>query len=191
MDERSVEQVGDDDDGLSRRRVLGLGAAAAGLAVIGTGVTAAPALGATRRPVAKPPVIGIMEIPKIAVAMTMVQGTQKAALDMGPSHWPGTPLPGQPGNAVFMGHRVSKHKVFRNIDRLVAGDKLLFYVSVFNINTTFEYEVTGAYLAHPRKDAARVLAQTPEYTCTLFACHPPGSVRQRYVVTGKLLSNPM
>ena len=31
-------------------------------------------------------------------------------------------------------------------------------------------------------DQLRIVDQTPEPTATLFACHPPGSTRQRIVV---------
>ena len=33
-----------------------------------------------------------------------------------------------------------------------------------------------------KPDALWVVDQTPEATATLFACHPPGSVRERIVV---------
>ena len=31
-------------------------------------------------------------------------------------------------------------------------------------------------------DAIHIVDQTPEHTATLFACHPPGSTRERIVV---------
>jgi sortase (surface protein transpeptidase) len=36
----------------------------------------------------------------------------------------------------------------------------------------------------------RVVDQTPGYRITLFACHPPGSATERYVVHGELEDPP-
>ena len=62
----------------------------------------------------------------IGVDMTMYEGIRLTTLDYGPGHWPGSAMPGQAGNIVVGGHRTSKHKVFRNIDDLVAGDEIVF-----------------------------------------------------------------
>ena len=40
--------------------------------------------------------------------------------------------------------------------------------------------MTGHEIVDPT--AIRIVDQTPEPTATLFACHPPGSVAERYVV---------
>jgi LPXTG-site transpeptidase (sortase) family protein len=187
-----VDELADHEHGLSRRRLFGLGAAAAGVAVAGATVPALPAFAATKKKAPAPRIqpLGILQIDKLHVAMTMVEGITTPALNAGPAHYPGTPLPGFAGNAVFAGHRVSHHRVFRNIDQLVPGDKVLFYVSVFNINTTFTYEVTSAEIVDPRRDAGRVLAQSLAKTATLFACHPPHSTRQRYVVHTRMVETP-
>jgi len=44
--------------------------------------------------------------------------------------------------------------------------------------------VTGAQVVTPND--TWVINQTPEQTATLFACHPPGSTKFRYVVFAKL-----
>jgi len=44
----------------------------------------------------------------------------------------------------------------------------------------FTYVVTGHEIVDPT--AIRIVDQTAEPTATLFACHPPGSVAERYVV---------
>jgi sortase A len=74
------------------------------------------------------------------------------------------------------GHRVSHSKPFRHIDDLVDGDQVKFTIN----GTVFTYVVTGHEIVDPT--AIRIVAQTPEPTATLFACHPPGSVAERYVV---------
>lgn len=129
-------------------------------------------------------VVGRIAIPKIGLDVPLNQGISLRSIDRGPSHWPGTALPGEQGNVVVAGHRVSKTKPFRNIDQLVAGDEVIFTVDDKQIT----YVVTGSEVVTP--DAMEIVNQTPEYTGTLFACHPPGSARYRYVVFLKLADLP-
>lgn len=120
--------------------------------------------------------IGTIEIPKIGLKHRIFEGITLRTIDNGPSHWPGTAMPGQRGNAVFAGHRVTKTKPFRNIDQLVPGDEV-----IFNIGPTRSvYRVTGSKIVTPK--ALEIVNPTPTATATLFACHPPGSAKFRYVV---------
>ncbi|MBK9180354.1 MAG: class E sortase [Acidimicrobiales bacterium] len=121
-------------------------------------------------------VVGTIEIPRLGVAETLRQGLSLVTIDRGPSHWPGTALPGQLGNVVVAGHRVTHSKPFRHLDQLVAGDQVVFTVA----GARHVYEVTGAEVVTP--DAVRIVSQTHDRTGTLFACHPPGSASHRYVV---------
>jgi sortase A len=120
--------------------------------------------------------LGTISIPKLKLTDEMYEGVALTTLDQGPGHWPGTAMPGQPGNVVVAGHRVSHSKPFRNIDQLEAGDEVDFTVS----GTTYTYLVTSHEIVDPT--AIRIVDQTAEPTATLFACHPPGSVAERYVV---------
>ncbi len=120
--------------------------------------------------------VGWIEIPAIDVYMTMYEGIRLTTLDHGPGHWPGSALPGQIGNVVVGGHRTSKHKVFRNIDQLVPGDEIIFD----GVDGRHVYHVTRTEILGP--EAMWIVDQTPERTATLFACHPPGSTRERIVV---------
>ncbi|HEY1279735.1 MAG TPA: sortase [Acidimicrobiales bacterium] len=120
--------------------------------------------------------VGKIEIPKIGIDENMYEGIALSTLDKGPGHWPGTAMPGEPGNVVVAGHRVSHSKPFRHIDDLVDGDQVKFTIN----GTVFTYVVTGHEIVDPT--AIRIVDQTPEPTATLFACHPPGSVAERYVV---------
>lgn len=149
---------------------------------------------AASRPVAVPakeyapePVlaIGRIEIPKIGLDHQTFHGITMRNIDRGPSHWPGTALPGETGNTVYMGHRVTKTHPFRNIDRLVPGDEVFFTVEPTAFGGSGEpvrtrYLVTGHEIVPPT--ALRIVDPTPTPTATLFACHPPGSARFRYVV---------
>jgi sortase A len=145
---------------------------------------AAPATTALPTPVAPPPEnateplqsIGQISIPKLKLDDQMYEGVALSTLDHGPGHWPGTALPGQPGNVVVAGHRVSHSKPFRYIDQLQAGDEVDFTVN----GATYTYVVTSHEIVDPT--AIRIVDQTAEPTATLFACHPPGSTAERYVV---------
>ena len=112
--------------------------------------------------------------------MTMYEGIRLTTLDYGPGHWPGTALPGQIGNVVVGGHRTSKHRVFRNVDQLVAGDEIIFTdangVHVYIVNRVEIVQPTDVWIINPTETA----------TATLFACHPPGSTAQRIVVFADL-----
>ncbi len=124
--------------------------------------------------------IGTMEIPKIGLVHPVFEGVTLHNIDKGPSHWPGTAVPGHPGNAVFAGHRITNDHPFRRIAELVAGDQVIFDLD--GSRTT--YVVTGNLVVTPAD--TWIAAQTPAVTATLYACHPPGSVEQRYVVRMQL-----
>jgi len=127
--------------------------------------------------------VGTIEIPKIGVSKSMYEGITLTTLDHGPGHWPGTAMPGQLGNVVIAGHRVSHDKPFRNIDKLVPGDDVIMTTA----DGSFDYKVTSTEIVNP--DALWIVDQTPDHTATLFACHPPGSTRQRIVVHLALAPN--
>lgn len=130
-------------------------------------------------PDAPEPVIelGRITIPAIGVDMPMYEGIRNATLDLGPGHWPGSAMPGSGGNVVVGGHRTSKHGVFRHVDQLVAGDEIVFVGGdgaqhVYVVNRIEVVDPTAVWIVEP--------TDTPQ--ATLFACHPPGSTRERIVV---------
>jgi sortase A len=125
--------------------------------------------------------IGTIEIPKIGLRHKVMHGITLRNIDHGPSHWPGTPLPGEQGNVVFMGHRVTHSHPFRRINELAPGDEIRFDVA--GVKST--YVVTGHEIVRPNR--LDIVNPTPTPTLTIFACHPPGSARQRYVVRAALV----
>ncbi len=126
--------------------------------------------------------VGRIEIPKLGIDMAMFEGITLATLDKGPGHWPGTAMPGQAGNVVIAGHRVSHTHPFRHIDQLEAGDQVVFTVG----GQRFAYEVTNHEIVTPNR--VDIVNQTAEPTATLFACHPPGSTQYRWVTHLKLVT---
>ena len=155
-----------------------------------TTVAAAPApatkpIAPPSQPRAKEPIvqIGEIHIPKIGLVHPVFEGVTLTVIDKGPGHWPGSARPGQLGNAVFAGHRVTHSHPFRNIDQLVPGDEILFKMN----DGTFTYKMTGSEIVTPKD--VHIVNPTPDATLTLFACHPPGSAKQRYVVRGAFVSS--
>jgi sortase A len=124
--------------------------------------------------------LGRISIPKLGIEAPLLEGIRLTTLDNGPGHWPGTAMPGEVGNVVVAGHRTSHGAPFRDIDQLVAGDVVVFTTSAGVI----EYTVTGTQIVEP--DAIWIVDPTDTPTATLFACHPPGSTRQRIVVNLEL-----
>lgn len=121
--------------------------------------------------------IGTMEIPKIGLVHPIYHGITMRNIDKGPSHWPGTAMPGAPtGNSVFAGHRVTKTHPFNRIDEMQPGDKVYFTVN----GVRSAYVMTGHEIVTPKE--IRIVNQTAEPTATLFACHPKGSAKYRYVI---------
>jgi len=120
--------------------------------------------------------IGTITIPKLGLVHNLYKGVTLNNIDRGPSLWPGTGTPGQPGNAVVAGHRVTHDHPFLNIDKLQPGDLVIFDVG--GAHST--YRMTSSEVVSP--DAVWIADQTAEPTATLYACHPPHSKTYRYVV---------
>ncbi len=130
-----------------------------------------------------PPVggpVGLLTIPKIGVSQVVVEGVGQAQLRGGPGHYPGTPLPGQPGNASIAGHRTTYAAPFADLNLLVPGD--LVYVRT--AQGLFRYSVARSLVVTP-SDVA-VLASAPSAsTLTLTTCTPRFSAAQRLVVVAE------
>jgi sortase A len=150
--------------------------------------TTVPAAPAPRTLPAEPPAnpqaavpvvkIGEIQIPKIGLVHPIFEGVTLTVIDHGPSHWPGSAMPGQLGNAVFAGHRVTHTHPFRNLDQLVPGDLIQFVMP----DGTYTYKMTSQQIVNPSD--TWIVNPTPDATLTLFACHPPGSAAHRIVVRG-------
>jgi sortase A len=162
-----------------------------------TTTTVAPTVPATAAalalptPIAPPPEdgrtedtfeVGTIEIPEIGLRAAMWEGIRLSTLDRGPGHWPGTAMPGEAGNVVVAAHRTSHNAEFRHLDDLAPGDEVV----MSTLAGRFVYRVVGLEIVGP--DALWIVDQTPAATATLFACHPPGSVRERIVAHLELVA---
>ena len=129
--------------------------------------------------------VGRMVIPAIGVASPFRLGVHDAIVRLGPGLWPGTPLPGARGNAVFAGHRTTHTRPFGDLDLLERGDAIITRVPglgrtvfrVFRIAIVPEAEYVDFVLRRPEEARARVI--------TLFACTPKGQRTHRIVVQGR------
>lgn len=134
--------------------------------------------------------IGQIKIPKIGLDAYVIEGVDDADLHEGPGHYPGTPLPGQDGNAAIAGHRTTYGAPFANIDELIPGDK----ITVTTIQGTFTYAVlaqpdgSGHIIVNPSQ--SEVLDDVGDNRLTLTACHPKYSASKRIVVFAQLQGEP-
>jgi sortase A len=126
--------------------------------------------------------IGRVEIPKIGLSQPMFEGVGLDVLAGGPGHWAGTAMPGDNGNSVVAGHRVTHTHPFLDIDQLQPGDQVVFTTGAGR----FVYAVTQSFIVTP--DATWIANPTSDPTMTLFACHPKHEKTHRIVVTGHLIS---
>lgn len=125
--------------------------------------------------------LGELTIPAIGLDVAIGSGVDPDTLVEGPGHWTGTPLPGQPGNAVVSGHRTTHTAPFLHLDDLRPGDEIV--TTVAGVPTTFR--VTEVLVVPVEDYRAEVLAQPTDpraVELTLFACHPEGSLTHRIVV---------
>lgn len=125
--------------------------------------------------------IALMDIPKINLDIMVVEGVTTRDLQKGPGHYPGTPLPGQPGNVVISGHRTTYLHPFRNVDQLVAGDPI--YLTTLT-GTRYTYLVRNEKTVLPTDIG--VIANTPDNRLTLTTCTPPYSASHRLIVIAML-----
>jgi sortase A len=128
--------------------------------------------------------VGTIDIPAIGANYVVVEGTTTADLQLGPGHYAGTPLPGQPGNAAIAGHRTTYLAPFFNLNELVAGDPIYLTTT----QGRFRYDVSALEVVSP-SDVA-VIDPTPAPTLTLTTCNPRYSAAQRLVVVAALVSPP-
>ncbi len=132
---------------------------------------------ATSEPAINDPV-GLLSIPRIGLLDAIVEGVGEAQLEQGPGHYPGTALPGEPGNVAIAGHRTTYAHPFYNLDALAPGDPIY----ILTPQGLFHYTVTESQVVSPTDVA--VLETVPgRNTLTLTTCTPRYSAAQRLVVT--------
>ncbi|MEW6189181.1 MAG: class E sortase [Actinomycetota bacterium] len=123
-------------------------------------------------------------IPKIGLDVIVVEGTTWEALRKGPGHLEGSALPGDKGNCVISGHRVTYSAPFRRLNELKLGDEVLIYS--LSRESPWRYMVVAKKIVKPTDVSA--IKPTEDPRLTLTSCHPPHSVRQRLIIIAELSS---
>jgi len=171
---------------LEKELPAGAAARAARIAAEGSATTlpsgAAHVAATTATPAVGQPV-GIIQIPTIGVDQVLVQGVQTADLQMGPGHYPGTPLPGQLGNVAIAGHRTTYGHPFFDLNEVTPGTKVVITTS----QGVFVYTATAQTVVSPSDVTVLNASTTPELTLT--TCNPRYSASQRLVVKARLTSS--
>jgi len=127
--------------------------------------------------------VAIIDIPKIRVDAAVVEGVGVGDLQKGPGHYPGSPLPGQAGNAAIAGHRTTYGAPFYRLDELVPGDPIL--VTTKDGSRPWQYVVTSSKSVSPSDVAVLDPSSSPELTLT--TCTPRFTATQRLVVVARLV----
>ncbi len=121
-----------------------------------------------------------IRIPAIGVDAPVVEGDGWEQLKKGVGHHPGSANPGQRGNLVLSGHDDVYGEVFRYLDRLKPGDKIIVYTA----DKAYTYVVTEIHIVEPTD--VQWLAPTAQPTITLISCYPYMVDNRRIVVRGVL-----
>jgi sortase A len=136
-----------------------------------------------------PPLVGDaiahIVIPKANVDKIVVEGVGVEDLKKGPGHYPGTPMPGEPGNAAIAGHRTTYGAPFYDISNLEVGDPIMVTTGVGE----FRYEVIDTQIVSP--EAVEVLNPTDDNRLTLTTCNPRYSAAERLIVSARLVTAPV
>jgi sortase A len=125
---------------------------------------------------ARPTPLAILRIPRIRLAVPVLEGTDDATLDRGLGHIDQTAIPGAEGNSGIAGHRDG---FFRGLKDVATGDD----IELETLNGKEIYRIERIWLVMP--EDVSVLDPTPTRTLTLVTCYPfyfVGSAPQRYIV---------
>ena len=135
-----------------------------------------------------PPVIrgrplALLEIPATGLSVYVVPGVGVADLKLGPGHYPGTPLPGQLGNAALAGHRTTYGAPFFDIDDIQPGDEIITTLANGN---RYVYEMTASEVVRPSDSWVINTIDPTTAQITLTSCEPKWIAERRIIVRGVL-----
>lgn len=127
--------------------------------------------------------IAIIDMPTIGVTKYVVAGVQTADLKKGPGHYPGTPFPGELGNASIAGHRTTYGEPFRHLDDLNIGDPIII---TDLMGRQFTYLVTNQQIVGATDSWVVATTDRTKAFLTLTTCHPEFSAKQRLIISAEL-----
>mgnify|MGYP000549107041 FL=1 len=126
--------------------------------------------------------MGIVEVPKIAIKLPIYHGTGDEVLQKAAGHLEGSSLPigGESTHAVISAHRgLPSASLFTDLDQLEIGDHFLIHV----LDETLCYEVDQILVVDP-EDTSALAVEDGEDLVTLLTCTPYGVNTQRLMVRG-------
>jgi sortase A len=128
----------------------------------------------------------VIKIPRIALDMVVVQGTDYTSLKAGPGHYVDTADPWEgTGRVGIAGHRTTYLHPFFNLDQVVPGDTNELLTGF----GTYTYTLTKNFVL-PEATAGDVLRQTSQPTLVLTTCNPRYASSQRPIVEADLTRPP-
>jgi sortase A len=126
--------------------------------------------------------VGRIDIPKIGIGFTVVQGTDELSLEKGPGHYPETAFPGMGQTVAIAGHRTTYLAPFRHIDALKPGNRIILKMPYGR----FTYAVQYQRIVLPT--ALWVTKNVGYDRLVLSACNPLYSAAQRIIIFARLQS---
>jgi sortase A len=136
-------------------------------------------------------------IPKLNVDVPVVYNEQsveerkvQSALERGVVHYADTPVPGQPGNVVIVGHSSNnlfnsgKYKfAFVLLSRLENNDTFVLHYE----SQRYIYRVYNKQIVKPT-DVSVLGPAAKDHTVTLITCDPPGTAINRLIIQAEQIS---
>jgi sortase A len=132
---------------------------------------------------AKHQVVGSLQIPRIGIAVMVVEGADEGDLKRAVGHIPGTALPWGSGNVGLAGHRDT---FFRPL-RLIQKDDS---ITLTTLRGAYRYRVLSTSVVGP--DDTQVLYPTRHDSLTLVTCFPfeyIGPAPNRFVVRAERIQS--
>jgi len=120
--------------------------------------------------------IGRIEISRIGIDAMISEGIDERTLRQAVGHIPGTPLPGQAGNAAIAGHRDTFFRPLRNVRH---DDE----ITLTTLQGSYRYLVDTTQIVPP--EDIHVLENSSDTTLTLVTCYPfyfVGPAPKRFIV---------
>lgn len=136
----------------------------------------APALGSP---------VALLRIPAIGVDDVVVEGSTADETMQGPGHLAASPMPGQWGNSVILGHRMGAGGVFADLGSLRRGDR----ITTVSSSGTKQYRVES--VTRPKsKDVSIFGTRNGATTLTLVTSDDAWTASKRLVVTARIVGSP-
>ncbi len=120
--------------------------------------------------------LGRIEIPRLKLSATIIEGDDSGSLRHAVGHIPGTALPWESGNIGLAAHRDS---FFSKLGELRDGDQIV----LTTVRGTFQYRAAEFAIVKP--DDVGVLSSLRQPALTLVTCYPfhyIGAAPERFVI---------